>query len=73
VHPLSRIQAVLRARFDLGRPRRGSYLYRWDLDEALQPLEEELIAAGDLPAVGARLFGRRLEQVRQRSAATGRV
>lgn len=60
VHPLSRIQAALVPHFDLGPPERGSYLYRWGLDESLRPLEEELIAAADLPAVGARLIGRRV-------------
>jgi SAM-dependent methyltransferase len=59
LHPLTRIQATLEAHFDLGPPLRGSYLYRWHLDDALRPLEEELIASGDLPAVGARLLGSR--------------
>jgi SAM-dependent methyltransferase len=66
VHPLSRIRAALKTHFELGRPRRGSYLYRWSLDEALRPLEEELIAAGDLPAVGARLLGRRTDRGHRR-------
>ena len=59
LHPLTRIQAELEAHFELGPPMRGSYLYRWHLDDALRLPEEELIAAGDLPAVGARLLGRR--------------
>jgi SAM-dependent methyltransferase len=62
VHSLSRIETALEAHFDLGRPQRASYLYRWDLDDALRSPEEELIVAGDLPAVGARLIGRRREQ-----------
>jgi SAM-dependent methyltransferase len=59
VHSLSRIEAALAPHFGLGRPHRGSYLYRWGLDGALRSQEEKLIAAGDLPAVGARLIGRR--------------
>jgi SAM-dependent methyltransferase len=59
LHPLARIHAVLEAHFDVGPPLRGSYLYRWHLDEALRSTEEELIVSGDLPAVGARLVGRR--------------
>jgi SAM-dependent methyltransferase len=58
VHPLSRVQAAL-AHFELGPVQRCSYLYRWSLAESLRPAEEELIAAGELPAVGARLVGLR--------------
>ena len=54
-----RIEAALDPHFELRPPQRSSYLHRWGLDEALRPLEEELIAAGALPAVGARLVGRR--------------
>jgi SAM-dependent methyltransferase len=57
LHPLSRIQAALETHFDFGAPQRGAYLYRWDLDEALRPLEEELITTAELTAVGARLVG----------------
>ena len=59
IHPLSVVQATLEAHFDIGPPFRGSYLYRWDLDEALRLKEDELIVEGVLPAVGARLIGRR--------------
>jgi SAM-dependent methyltransferase len=59
LHPLSRIQALLGAHFDLGEPVLGSYLFRWQLDESVRPLEEDLIVSRDLPAVGARLLGRR--------------
>jgi SAM-dependent methyltransferase len=62
LHPLGRIQAALEEHFELGRLWRGSFLYRWDLDEAVRPREEELIAAGELPAVGARLIGLRAER-----------
>ena len=60
IHPLSRVAAALEPYFQLEPLTRGSYLHRWALDEALQPQEEELIAAGELPAVGARLVGRRV-------------
>jgi SAM-dependent methyltransferase len=60
IHPLSQVTAALDPHFRLGPPTRGSYLHRWDLDHGLKPQEEELIAAGELPAVGARLVGRRL-------------
>jgi SAM-dependent methyltransferase len=59
LHPLSAITAALAPDFDVGQPRRGSYLYRWDLDDALRPVEERLIAGGALPAVGARLVATR--------------
>ena len=54
LHPAERIREALRAGFEVSRPLRGSYLYRWDLDESLRPIEEELIAQGQLPAVGVR-------------------
>jgi SAM-dependent methyltransferase len=55
LNPLSRIIAALGPQFDLGPPRRVSYLYRWDLDDSLRALEERLIDEGELPAVGVRL------------------
>jgi SAM-dependent methyltransferase len=54
LHPLERIVEALRPGFDVGQPVRGAYLYRWDLDESLRPVEEDVIATGQLPAVGAR-------------------
>ncbi|HET8607671.1 MAG TPA: methyltransferase domain-containing protein [Gaiellaceae bacterium] len=56
LHPLERILEALAERFELGVPLRGAYLYRWHLDASLRPVEEELIARGRLPAVGARLL-----------------
>lgn len=59
LHPLARIDEALRPDFDLGLPLRGAYLYRWELNEPARAAEEELIAQGRLPAVGARLLARR--------------
>jgi SAM-dependent methyltransferase len=59
LHPLSGISAALGPDFELGPPRRGSYLYRWNLDDALRTVEEQLIDEGLLPAVGARLVATR--------------
>jgi SAM-dependent methyltransferase len=57
LHELAEIRAALAAHFAVGEPARGAYLYRWDLDPALRPVEERLIADGALPATGARLVG----------------
>jgi hypothetical protein len=37
----------------------GPYLHRWNLGAAWRDAEERLIAAGRLPAIGARLVGLR--------------
>lgn len=58
-HPLSVLREVLGAAFALGEPARGPYLYRWDLPPGLRTSEEAAIAAGELPAVGARVTGTR--------------
>jgi SAM-dependent methyltransferase len=57
LHPLAQIAQALAPDFDLSRPVRGSYLYRWGLHDDLRPAEEALIVSGSLPAVGARLTG----------------
>jgi SAM-dependent methyltransferase len=59
LHPLERILAALEPHFELGPPLRGAWLYHWKLSESLRAVEEEAIARGRLPAVGARLVGRR--------------
>jgi SAM-dependent methyltransferase len=56
LHPLERIGEALKPGFEVGQPLRGAYLYRWDLNESLRPVEEGLIATGQLPAVGARFL-----------------
>jgi hypothetical protein len=59
LHPLARIQEALGRFFVLGEPIRGAYLYRWDLPHGLRELEEQQIAAGSLPATGARILATR--------------
>jgi hypothetical protein len=54
LHPISRVRAQLQhSGFDLGTLTRGPYLYRWDLPPGLRGAEEQMIAAGLLPATGA--------------------
>jgi SAM-dependent methyltransferase len=59
IHPLRELHAVLEEWFELEAPVRGAYLHRWDLPPGLLEVEEELIAAGRLPATGARMVGTR--------------
>jgi SAM-dependent methyltransferase len=59
LHPVERILAALRPWFEVGLPVRGPYLYRWEIDPALRAEEEELIAAGRIPATGARFIATR--------------
>jgi SAM-dependent methyltransferase len=57
MHSLARVRAALAPHFALGAPVRGSYMHRWSLPPGLRDAEEELIAAGEMPATGARLVG----------------
>ena len=59
LHPLRAIRESLAAWFELAPVAPASYLYRWYLGEAFRAGEEELIAAGSLPKLGARFTGRR--------------
>jgi SAM-dependent methyltransferase len=54
IHPLGRIGAALQPAFDLGPPVPGPYLHRWGLRPSLYAVEVDLIAEGQLPAVGVR-------------------
>jgi SAM-dependent methyltransferase len=58
LHPLERVVAALVPHFHVGAPVYGPYLYRWGLAESLRRDEEDAIAAGEIPAVGARLIAR---------------
>jgi SAM-dependent methyltransferase len=55
MHTLARVCEALAPWFELGEPVRGAYLYRWDMPGDVRDVEETLIAAGELPATGARL------------------
>jgi SAM-dependent methyltransferase len=59
IHPVRRVHAVLERWFALAAPVRGAYLHRWDLPPGLRGAEEQAIAAGAIPATGARLVGTR--------------
>jgi 2-polyprenyl-3-methyl-5-hydroxy-6-metoxy-1,4-benzoquinol methylase len=61
LHPLGTIRETLTERFELGAVAHASYLYRWYLGEEFRAGEEELIAAGSLPKLGARFAGIRRE------------
>jgi SAM-dependent methyltransferase len=59
VHSIDVLTGALRPWFEIGEPQRGTYLYRWKLDESLHPLESGLVARGVLPATGVRLVAKR--------------
>jgi SAM-dependent methyltransferase len=59
LHPVRTITSALEPWFTVGVPVRGPYLYRWEIDPALRAEEEALIAAGKLPATGARFIATR--------------
>jgi len=59
VHALDCVLESLRPHFAIGEPVPVPYLHRWNLEPGLRDVEEQLIAAGRLPATGARLVARR--------------
>jgi SAM-dependent methyltransferase len=61
LHSLRAVRAALAPHFALGEPVRGAYLHRWGIDAGLRGAEEELIATGRMPAVGARMVGVRAD------------
>jgi SAM-dependent methyltransferase len=59
IHSLPAVREGLDEWFGLGEPVRGAYLHRWYLPLSLREAEVEQLAAGTLPAIGARLVGLR--------------
>jgi SAM-dependent methyltransferase len=59
LHSVELLREQLELWFELEDTVRGAYLHRWDLPPGLLPEEERLIAAGELPATGARIVGTR--------------
>jgi SAM-dependent methyltransferase len=59
IHRLALLRAELEPWFALGEAVRGPYLHRWDLPPGLLAEEERAIAAGEIPAIGARIVGTR--------------
>ena len=59
LHSIDLLLETLRPWFEIGEPLRGAYLYRWKLDESLRPVEEGLVAKGELPRTGVRIVARR--------------
>ena len=59
VHALSAIRDALSPHFALGEPVHVPYLHRWNIEPGLRPVEEHLIATGELPATGARWIAMR--------------
>ncbi len=54
LHSLAHIREELAPWFDVSEAVPGAYLYRWKVDPAIRDEEEALIAAGEIPATGAR-------------------
>jgi SAM-dependent methyltransferase len=59
LHPVARLRGELAPWFAIGEAVPGPYLYRWGLSPELRAPEEQLIAAGELPATGARFVAMR--------------
>jgi SAM-dependent methyltransferase len=56
LHSFATIRDALRPWFDVGEPVRGTYLHRWQIGPEWRGEEEQLIAAGAIPATGARFI-----------------
>jgi SAM-dependent methyltransferase len=59
LHGVGALRAELARWFEVGEPVRGAYLHRWEVDPGLRGEEEDLIAAGRIPATGARFIATR--------------
>jgi SAM-dependent methyltransferase len=60
IHPVERVREALQHSFRLGEAVPGAHLHRWEMPPGLLEAEQELIAAGRLPAVGVRFTGVRV-------------
>jgi SAM-dependent methyltransferase len=59
IHPIDRVIAELQPWFAVDEPRRGPYLYRWDLPPGLEPAEREAIGSEAIQATGIRFTATR--------------
>jgi SAM-dependent methyltransferase len=59
LHSVATVVEALAPWFDIGEPVRGAYLHRWEIGPERRGEEEELIAAGAIPATGARFIATR--------------
>jgi SAM-dependent methyltransferase len=59
IHAVALLRAELEPWFELGATVPGPYLHRWNLPPGLLADEERAIAAGAIPATGARIVGAR--------------
>ena len=59
VHTIDLLVDALAPWYEVGERVPGTYLYRWKLDESLRPVEERLVATGELPCTGVRIVARR--------------
>jgi SAM-dependent methyltransferase len=64
LHSVDTITVELGRWFELGEPVRGAYLHRWEIGPQLRGDEEEAIAAGQIPATGARFIATRASRAR---------
>jgi SAM-dependent methyltransferase len=62
LHSLDRMREALEPWFSLEPAVRVPYLHRWELPPGLLAEEDRLIAAGGLPATGARLVGAAIDR-----------
>ena len=72
VHPIELLVDALAPWYEVGEPLRGTYLYRWKLDQSVRPVEERLIAAGELPRTGVRIIARRRSRPRRARSLVAR-
>jgi Methyltransferase domain len=70
LHPSTALLDELRARYDVTYFEERPYLYRWLGGVVTERLEETLVGAGAIPAIGFRWVGRSRACAQQESAST---